>query len=195
MKTKLFEALKLTYNNAVQLYEDAALLENNGRDQRAFTLYHISFEEAGRFSLIIKNLFKYYLGELKAKELNYGNLKKQGFENHIEKLNETLLFMFKLPIFNTIANQNGDTEFLLEKYNQFLIDIPKLNKLKNNSLYITFENNFFKSPKDFIDEDSLFQAKTLAEIQIDTMKKFLEWIEEKGGINKIESELKKEMKN
>lgn len=194
MKNKLSDALLITYNNAVQLYEDATLLEKNKRLSRAFTLYHISFEEAGRFSLIMKNLFKYFLGEIKANELNYGNLKKQGYENHIEKLNESLLYMFKLPIFNTVVNENGEPDALLKIYEQFSEDIPKLNKLKNDSLYITFENNSFKSPSDLIDEDSIYQAKTFAEIQIDTMKKLLEWIDEKGGINEIENELKKHKK-
>ena len=147
MKNKLYEALIKTHKNAIQLYEDAVLLEKNKRPQRAFTLYHISFEEAGRFSLIIKNLFKYFLGEIKAMDLNYGNLKKQGYENHIEKLNESFLYMFKLPVFNTVANDNGDADSLLKTYNQLLEDIPELNNLKNNSLYITFENNSFKSPE------------------------------------------------
>lgn len=194
MKNKFSDALLITYNNAVQLYEDATLLEKNNRLSRAFTLYHISFEEAGRFSLIVKNLFKYFLGEIKANELNYGNLKKQGYENHIEKLNESLLYMFKLPIFNTVVNENGAPDDLLKIHEQFSEDIPKLNKLKNDSLYITFENNSFNSPSDLIDEDSIFKAKTFAEIQIDTMKKFLNWIEEKGGINEIENELKKHKK-
>ena len=190
MKNKFSDALLITYNNAVQLYEDATLLEKNNRFSRAFTLYHISFEEAGRFSLLVKNLFKYFLGEIKASDLNYGNLKKQGYENHIEKLNESLLCMFKLPIFNTLVNENGEPYDLLKIYEQFSEDIPKLNKLKNDSLYITFENNSFKSPSDLIDEDSIYQAKTFAEIQIDTMKKMLVWIEEKGGISEIEKELK-----
>lgn len=194
MKNKFSDALLITYNNAVQLYEDATLLEKNNRLARAFTLYHISFEEAGRFSLIIKNLFKYFLGEIKANELNYGNLKKQGYENHIKKLNESLLYMFKLPIFNTVVNEKGEPDALLKIYEQFSEDIPKLNKLKNDSLYITFENNSFKSPSDLIDEDSIFKAKIFAEIQIDTMKKFLNWIKEKGGINEIENELKKHKK-
>lgn len=194
MKNKFSDALLITYNNAIQLYEDATLLEKNNRLSRAFTLYHISFEEAGRFSLIIKNLFKYFFGEIKSNELNYWNLKKQGYENHIEKLNESLLYMFKLPIFNSMVNENGETDALLKLHEQFSEDIPKLNKLKNKSLYITFENNSFKSPLDFIDEDCVFKAKIFAEIQIDTMKKFLNWIEEKGGINEIENELKKHKK-
>lgn len=190
MKNKLFDALLLTYNNALQLYEDATLLEKNNRLQRAFTLYHISFEEAGRFSLILKNLFKYFLGEIKASDLNYGNLKKQGYEKHDKKLNESLLYMFKLPIYNSIINEDVNADLLLKKYETFLEEIPNLNKLKNDSLYITFENNSFKSPSASITEENIFQAKTFAEIQIDTMKKILAWVEEKGGITEIEKKIR-----
>lgn len=170
MDKKILKAMYLTYNHVKELYEDANFLLSNGRKERAYTFYHFAFEEAGRFFILFRCLGKYLKGEMTKEELNYKTLKEEGYEHHIKKLNESVLKMF-IPLVREITDE--ELIKLEDLYNSLVSEIPKLNKKKNESIYISFIENDFKSPSQNITNEDLGYIKDLAEIQIISIGKML----------------------
>lgn len=187
MLNKFISLLYKTQDNSRSLFEDAELLSNNDRKERAYTLYHLSFEESGRFFIVLKTLMNYYIGNIELRDLNYGNLKNQGYEKHISKLKESVLKMFTLPILNATENE---IEYLTKKYNEFFNDITSSDKKKNLSLYVSHKKNDFYTPSESIESFDVEKAKTLAEIQLATINKFLVYIEKDGGFETIKERIK-----
>ena len=52
VEEKYLRAMYLTYEHSVELFNDAELLRQNEKKERAYTFYHFSFEEAGRFFIL-----------------------------------------------------------------------------------------------------------------------------------------------
>lgn len=171
VEEKYLRAMYLTYEHSVELFNDAELLRQNEKKERAYTFYHFSFEEAGRFFILGKIFFEYILGEITAKELNFKYLKDKGYENHIQKLEVSTLKMFITPFLNVKSAEEEDV--LSEIYNDIVKNISKLNDNKNKSIYIHFEENNFKSPKDLITDDDLEYIRSLAELQLMNIKELL----------------------
>lgn len=113
---KILKAIYDTYEHSKELYDDAEFLFNNGKKQRAYTFYHFSFEESGRFFLLSKVLFRYLKGEIEAKDLNYKLLKGLGYEKHIEKLEEATLKMVAFPLYTAIRNGDKRLNKILKNY-------------------------------------------------------------------------------
>lgn len=171
VEEKFLRAMYLTYDHSVELFNDAELLNKNRKKERAYTFYHFSFEEAGRFFILGEAFFKYISGEITAKELNFKYLKDKGYENHTQKLKASTLKMFIIPFLNVKSEE--EEKVLLETYYDMIDKIPKLNNNKNKSIYIHFEENDFKSPKDLITNDDLEYICFLAKLQLTNIKKLL----------------------
>ena len=171
VEEKYLRAMYLTYEHSVELFNDAELLRQNEKKERAYTFYHFSFEEAGRFFILGEAFFNCILGEIPAKNLNSKYLKDKGYENHIQKLEVSTLKMFINPFFN--MNLSEEKDVLLKIYDDMKANISKLNDNKNKSIYIHFEKNNFKSPKDLITNDDLEYIRSLAELQLMNIKKLL----------------------
>ncbi|MBW6480674.1 MAG: AbiV family abortive infection protein [Bacteroidales bacterium] len=203
MLNKLIEAIYFTNENAISLYEDAELLENNAKFGRAYTLYHLCFEECGRFN-ILYNLFGEYLrGEIKLKEINYGKLKKLGFEKHDVKILESFKGIHKtVLVFLMIKrDQTEDVELKkeceneIEKLNEAINDIrinePELNRLKNIGLYVSFNNNEFTLPDKTISVNQFYRIKDFARLGLKSLDSILEFAEAKGGFKEFKKLIKK----
>ena len=171
VEEKFLRAMYLTYNHSVELFNDAEFFYENEKKERAYTFYHFSFEEAGRFFILGKMFFEYILGEITAKELNFKYLKGKGYENHIQKLEVSTLKMFITPFLNVKSAE--EEKVLIETYCDIIANISKLNDNKNKSIYIHFEGNNFKSPKELITNNDLEYIRSLAELQLMNIKKLL----------------------
>lgn len=178
VEEKFLRAMYLTYDHSVELFNDAEFLYQNGKKERAYTFYHFSFEEAGRFFILGEAFFKYISGEITAKELNFKYLKDKGYENHIQKLKASTLKMFIIPSLNVKSEEEKDV--LLKIYDDMIDKIPKLNNNKNKSIYIHFEGNNFKSPKELITNDDLEYIRSLAELQLTNIKELLDYLPKIG---------------
>ena len=169
VEEKFLRAMYLTYEHSVELFNDAELLRQNEKKERAYTFYHFSFEEAGRFFILGEAFFNCILGEIPAKNLNSKYLKDKGYENHIQKLEVSTLKMFITPFLNMKSAE--EEKVLLEIYDDMKANISKLNDNKNKSIYIHFEEN--NSPKDLITNDDLGYIRSLAELQLMNIKERL----------------------
>ncbi|MBS9773779.1 MAG: AbiV family abortive infection protein [Tenacibaculum sp.] len=176
MKEKILKAIYDTYNHSKELFDDADFLLQAGKKERAYTFFHFSFEESGRFFILLKVLFEYLQGNIEAKNLNYKYIKTNGYENHIKKLEEATLKMMIIPVWNAIMNGDKEAEkFILNFYKSLKSNIDKYNDNKNHSIYLSYINNDFKLPKDLITDDDLHEIKELAEIQIINLEKLFKW--------------------
>ncbi|WP_170164549.1 AbiV family abortive infection protein [Sinomicrobium pectinilyticum] len=188
MLEKIYKAMFLTFENATELYEDAEILYKNGKIKRSYTFYHFSFEEGGRFFLLVKVFFKSLLNEIKPFELNYGYLKKNGFEQHIKKLDESVLKLFATQVYTSVLQNNTEqTEKLTEMYEELKGRISEFNNLKNRSIYISYIENEFTKPSNSITLENVDYMKELAGIQLINIKQILQRIEKEGSINNLKT--------
>ena len=67
MKNKIIEAIYLTLQNAKDLYEEAEILKEHNKCGRAYSLYHLAFEECGRVEILKKFFILYFNVEIKNK--------------------------------------------------------------------------------------------------------------------------------
>ena len=186
MLKKIYNAIFITYENIIDLHECADLLYNQGKINRSYTLYHFSFEEGGRLFLLLKVLFKYLKGDLGSKELNYGYLKKLGFEKHTSKLDESILKMFATPIFNSAKNDDTkETEYLESLYNEIASNTKKMDDLKNKSIYVCFENNNFINTYKSITIEDVLHIKEVSEIQQININNIIETIKNNGSFEDL----------
>ena len=171
VKEKYLRAIYLTNEHSKELFNDAEFLYENNKKERAYTFYHFSFEEAGRLFILARAFYNCILGEIREKELNYKYLKGEGYEEHIQKLKESTLKMFIIPFLNVKSEEEG--KVLSDFYNNMKDDVFTLNSNKNKSIYIHFEGNDFKSPKDLITNDDLEYIRSLAELQLMNVENLL----------------------
>jgi hypothetical protein len=171
VKEKYLRAIYLTNEHSKELFNDAEFLYKNNKKERAYTFYHFSFEEAGRLFILAKAFYNCILGEIGEKDLNYKYLEGKGYQKHIEKLKESTLKMFIIPFLKVKSAE--DEKVLLDSYDQMEKDISRLNSNKNKSIYIHFEGNDFKSPKDLITNDDLEYIRSLAELQLINIENLL----------------------
>lgn len=193
MLEKIYNALFLTYENASELYEDAEILHNNDKPKRSYTFYHFSFEEGGRFFLLLKVLLKSLQNEIQPSDLNYGYLKSIGFEHHIKKLDESVLKLFAKSVYNSVLQDDTEqTKKLTILYEELKGRITEFNNLKNRSIYISHIDNKFIKPMDSISLENVKYMKELAEIQLINANQILEQIRNEGSLEDLKKKYLRE---
>jgi len=207
MKEKMVNAIYFTLKNAKALYEEAKILKEHNKSARAYSLYHLAFEECGRFYMLHNLLLQYAAGEIKLKELNYGTLKKLGYERHDLKISKSFLGLFVTSILylhNSTKNlviedfKNTNAEAiakLKEEYNKLKEQETELNRLKNVGLYVSFKDNEFNLPDNTITQSQFMNIEKLAKMGLDSMEANIEYIESKGGYSKMRENFEKERNN
>ena len=189
MEQEFLNGINLCIRNIKDFYRDAELLEKNSSLIRSYTFHQFCIEECGRFFLIYNCLQDFYSGKIKAKDLNYGRLRKAGFETHTEKTkinfenllitNLTFLALSESPDKNDIENN------LIKNYSDLTKLKEELNSLKNESLYVSFSSNEFHGPGDNISLYQFARIKNLSKISLETIEKLENFYNSKGGFKKM----------
>ena len=147
---ELYRGAQLTQKNATALHDEAIILSENGRNERAIFLHQISLEECAKFEMI---------GHLATAVLAGLPYDLKEFEKKIRshKLkNHTNAYAFPAS--------SEEMEARLEKRYPDSIEIFKAfreryhqhrNDQKNNSLYVNFLDTKYFEPADFITKDSV----------------------------------------
>lgn len=203
MEKELIKALQLTYENANSLYEEAEILKEKLKIGRAYSLLHLCFEECGRFYILYNFLIEFFEGKIKAKDLNYGNLKKLGYESHETKISESFDGMLKtVGVFLMIKQQQQNLSIDSDEFNLKFKNLyqeiksykkkeKELNRLKNIGLYVTFENNKFHFPDDYFTARQYLDMQKIAKINLGLVKLVVDFFESKGGFLEMKKVLKK----
>jgi len=113
--------------NAQSLVEEAEILYENKYYARTYTLSHIAREEISKLYM----LYKVGIEIIAGKEFDHKKLEKR-LRNHKSKIQ-----FFSMPITMTGLNSSY---------------VKGINKRKNDSLYVGYEEEMFKSPKENITE-------------------------------------------
>lgn len=204
MLEKYEKALYVILKNAKDLNEEADLLYENGSTARAYSLYHLSFEEAGKFQIIHSEISEFIVGKITKRELNFKRLKQLGFENHKMKMSECFNNISFMSIISMYSNSGCKTIEEFDTKNEKLINEivqnteklkkneEKFNRLKNASLYVTYYDNEFLHPNEQIMTSDFFTIKKLSNLGIDACEKVISFIENKNGILGMINEIKSE---
>lgn len=193
MKEEIINAIYLTLENANGLYEEAEILIENKKFGRAYTLYHLAFEECGRFHLLYNFYMDYVTGEKQLKDLNYGNLKKNGYERHDIKISKSFdaIFMISgiiLHIEHLDIPKNERAKIIEAPINELLEELKnwrsqelELNRLKNVGLYVTFNDNKFHLPDKTITVAQYIKIKKVAKLSLQVAQYVIDFFEAKDG--------------
>jgi len=192
LEQEFFNGLELSIINARNFFDDAEILEKNKRRVRSYTFYQLCIEECGRFYMIYNCLRDYYKKKQEPKELNYGKLKKLGFDKHTEKteINFSNLILTNM-VFLEMSDLKGNQylENKLIQSIQYLTSLKdQLNYLKNESLYVSFTNNKFTLPGENISLYEYDIVKNLANISIRTIEKLKEYYDYHGGFRELKKQ-------
>jgi AbiV family abortive infection protein len=132
----------------------------------------------------------YVTGAIKAKDLNFGALKKLGYEDHKLKISKSFLGIYTLS--HIILNHSSTREKfeklelqLLEELSKWQAQEDDLNRLKNVSLYVTYSDNDFHLPDLAITLSQFVRIQKLARLSLETVESVINFIEAKGGFAKL----------
>src|SRR5690606_4612585 len=177
-----FDGISKSLSNAKDLFDDADILFDLKRYQRAYTLYQLSIEETGKASLIYSFILdKDYNNE------NEFTVFKKSFISHKQK---TVSSNSIDLIFSFLNNDIRIKKKLIYQYYLFDKHLNQLNDNKNKSLYTDISHNKFISPKEIITKEITDQIKFIAEIRLNVAKGFLKiGMEEFDGIKKASKNL------
>lgn len=202
MENKIISALYLTLENIKGLNEEAHILKEKSKFGRSYTLFHLCFEECGRFYLLHDYLISFFMREIKIKDLNYGQLKKLGYENHRLKLTQSIegmrkssmLFMMFSRDLNGLANEGEEFEKELNKIDNILDEITlseeELDKLKNVGLYVTFYDNEFHLPDKTITLKQWINIQKLANLGKKQIEMIMDFYDSNGGFSSFKFEMR-----
>jgi AbiV family abortive infection protein len=190
MINKFADAIYLTFENAKSLFEEATILEKHNKTSRAYTLYHLCFEECGRFQLLHSFFIEYLQGDIKPKDFNFGKLKKMGYESHEIKISQSF---YNLYIYQYVTQRYGKDQVEFEKTEKELLEQLRLwqsqeseiNRLKNVSLYVTFRDNEFHSPDTEIMLNRFVDIKKLAQLGLSITNDLIRYFDSKGGYQNL----------
>jgi AbiV family abortive infection protein len=201
MIKKLISALYLSYENAKSLYSDALLLGENKRFGRSYSLYHLSFEECGRF-FILHNIFhKYLFNEIHPREITYKFIKQQGYEDHERKISRSFegIREMSLVYLSIARGQAKDEKIKIEiqsdmdkfdsLFEKIIQDEKKLNNLKNVGLYVVYQDDEFKLPDHTITTSEYFTMKELASLSLKSVQRMIDFAKAKGGFEKFKEQV------
>ncbi len=206
MEDKIISALNFTFENIKSLNEDAHILKKHSKFGRSYTLFHLCFEECGRFYLLHDYLMDFFNYKIKPKDLNYGQLRKLGYEKHQPKLTQSLngmrkfstVFMMIARSQNNLPNSGTDFEKELAEIEEKIDDIAEsemeLDRLKNVGLYVTYSDNQFHLPDKTITVKQYINIQKLANLGTEIIEMMMEFYESKGGFIGFKNELRRLLK-
>lgn len=141
--------------NSFDLYNDGILLLIHGRLPRAYTLFQLSMEEAGKVVLLldaftIKQVYENSDDKFR-KTMPFNNFNERfskTFTDHSEKTKYAMMYEKKfMHLFSLSMNPNNSRAF---EFKVDEVEIKALNATKNQSLYTSIDSDRFILPKDKI---------------------------------------------
>ena len=165
-ESDMLVAIDKSMTNAEELIADAELLAAHGRVPRTYTLYQLAIEEIGKALRIYSSIV---LGLLKTSKQQ--KQFREDFINHVEKAQSarvlTLIGVQSIQKTNPeLAKQLVD--MVLKEY----INPQILNAYKNYSLYTSWVEDAFKTPKEVITQERVNYIELMAKNRLAVAKAF-----------------------
>ena len=147
-------------DNSKALFNDANLLYENKRFERAYSLYQLSIEEIAKAILLLTTILFEDLSSGKVQT----KLKKEMLDHKIKAKKSIGLE----SILNLIIKENSIKVYEIQTLKSFqeIDNIDELNNKKNHGLYTSLINDCFKSPNELINKEDVDEIKSKAYIRI-----------------------------
>lgn len=164
---ELIIAVSKSISNSEDLISDADLLLDNERLPRAYTLYQLAIEEAGKAMDVYGSLL---LGTFK--ESKGQNILTENFKSHIKKAGRARLISIVLAIQLFRNNNKSKGEKILQSVFHEMRAAKEINDYKNYSLYTSFIDDTYKTPGEVITEKMVSVNRNLAKDRVALVKQF-----------------------
>ena len=177
--SEIKKGIYLCLENAHELISDADILLSNERYSRVYSLSQFAIEELGKSYMLYEFYTKLQLG--KRREIDFNDFKKK-FKSHKHKTFESMMADITMP---SIEKNNDFEKFAINNFRE----IHKIKKgvyddLKNESLYVSLNNNKFKKPAEILERefvnDYFEKAKKKIEYSENWILKFIKQDEHFG---------------
>jgi len=165
---ELENGLKLTYENATRLIEEAEGLVVFERYSRAYTLFQLATEEIGKFILIFHALLDFYNGIT----IDEKYFKDNHFKDHMHKTKKSLLI--ELIVIEHFESHIGHETGLKQKIWNDFNNVNELNNRKNQSLYVSIKDDKFVFPDTVITKDMVNDIGLLTKIRLKGIEPFIQ---------------------
>jgi AbiV family abortive infection protein len=166
-ESELLIAVSKSISNSEDLISDADLLLDNNRLARAYTLYQLALEEAGKAMDIYRSLLFGTFKDNEGQKILKGN-----FKSHIKKAERarTIGIYWALQLFKSNNRSKGE-EMLLSIFKEMKA-AKEINDYKNYSLYTSFIDNTYKSPSEIITDKIVSVIRSVAKDRVVLIKQF-----------------------
>jgi AbiV family abortive infection protein len=166
-ESKLIIAIEKSIENSEDLLSDAQLLHEHHRLPRAYALYQLAIEEAGKAMDIYGNIVLGLLNDDKGvKKFRWT------FTNHIEKAQRVRMLSLMFAI--ELKKENKEVGEMLIGWIVKEIQEPEtLNDYKNYSLYTSFIKNEYRMPNEVITKERVNYIKLMAMHRVGLTKTYL----------------------
>jgi len=162
---ELLIAVSKSISNSEDLISDADLLLDNNRLARAYTLYQLATEEAGKVMDIYSSLL---LGTFKDSEGQ--KILTENFKSHIKKAGRSRSISIFLAIQLFKNNNKSKGEEILKSVLLEMGAAKEINEYKNYSLYTSFIDDTYKTPHEIITEKMVIVLRSVAKDRIALIK-------------------------
>lgn len=164
-KENLIEIIKKSVSNARSLYNDAIILKESGRIERAYTLFQLSTEESGKSLLTFGFLF---FDNYEDASMQKQFLKE--FRDHQAKTTKAMnLDTMIADSFDDSSTRKGLHDFFYQRYNE----VPLMNERKNHSLYVSINDGKVIQPSDIITLDLVNEIQLWANFRCVGVEKLM----------------------
>jgi len=165
-ESELLIAIEKSIINSEELISDADLLYQNNRLPRAYALYQLAMEEAGKAMDIFGNIVLGLIDNKGPKKLN------KDFKDHVAKAQMARMLSLFLIANSEIADKTIKEKLLNWTLSE-IEDSSTLNDYKNYSLYTSFIDNTYKLPNEIITKERLNYIQLMARSRVSNAKSFL----------------------
>ena len=161
--------------NGNNLFKDAYYLETDKRFARAYTLYQLSSEEAGK-AILLLDLYIHKMGieidsEIAHKyfgKINYKEIRSAYYDHKSKSKIFCQLELDFCEIFGSLEINKNNPAYnnWLPIIHKELNSIQDFDTLKNQSLYVSFDEKGFTMPESIITEELVAQIKERANFRL-----------------------------
>jgi AbiV family abortive infection protein len=164
---ELLIVVSKSISNSEDLISDADFLLEDNRLARAYTLYQLAIEEAGKAMDVYQSLlFGTY------KESEGQKMLKENFKSHLNKAGKARLISIFWAVQLFKNNNKSKGEVILQSVFQEMMVAKEINDYKNYSLYTSFIDDTYKTPREIITEKMVSVIRSLAEDRVALVKQF-----------------------
>ena len=172
---ELHLGIEKVFDNAKELIDEADFLFANDRYSRAYCLYQLASEEIGKGRLLFALIMNRKLGD----KIDYKSVDKE-FYFHQAKSKSALFFemVAYLVMYSTQKDKSADERRdLFAKAVANVHDennAEKLNRYKNDSLYVGLQNDKFVCPSELITQEMATNLRTDVLIRLEAGRTVLQ---------------------